>query len=82
MKRLTHIDADGWFVCGENGEIIRGEHVDVLAEYEEKEDRRNTKEAKFYIAIMGAIGIMTATTMGIGIFTLIRLLFDTISNTF
>lgn len=35
FERLTYIDGDGWFAVGENGEQVRGEYIDRLAQYED-----------------------------------------------
>jgi len=34
MKRLAHRDDKGWYIEGENGDRLRGAHVDRLAAYE------------------------------------------------
>jgi len=34
MERLAHRDDKGWYIVGENGDRLRGAHVDRLAAYE------------------------------------------------
>jgi len=37
MERLAHRDDKGWYIAGEDGDRLRGAHVDRLAAYEDTE---------------------------------------------
>ena len=59
MERLTYIDHLGWYVNGNGGERIRGQHIDRLAAYEGLMERwklRSIEEADRIFQRVNALG--------------------------
>lgn len=63
MERLTYIDHLGWYVNGNGGERIRGQHIDRLAAYEGLMERWKLRSIEEADRIFQRVNVLGGTDL-------------------